>query len=108
MYEDSTAPSVGDNERSSDNSDVDSDMDDLDVSLDINKLTAEHKVILNKCGSNYGLEYGDFIRMLIVDNEEKEKVKQSKLLEAEKALHSVRLLLPHFFFRSELNKKENI
>ena len=58
--------------------------------MDINKLTNEHKVILNKCATNYGMEYGDYIRMLILDDEEKEKIKMHKLLEAEKAQYSVR------------------
>lgn len=60
------------------------------MALDINKLTPEHKVILNKHATDYGMEYGDYIRMLILDNEEKETMKRNKLLEAEKAQYSVR------------------
>ncbi len=63
--------------------------EDLDLALDIKKLTSEHKVILNKCATNYGMEFGDYIRMLILEGEEKEKIKQNKLLEAEKAQYSV-------------------
>lgn len=53
------------------------------------KLTAENKVILNKCATNYGLEFGDFIRISILENDEKEQIKKNKLLEAEKAQYSV-------------------
>jgi hypothetical protein len=63
--------------------------EDLDLALDIKKLTSEHKVILNKCATNYGMEFGDYIRILILEGEEKEKIKQNKLLEAEKAQYSV-------------------
>ena len=59
------------------------------MALEIEKLTAEHKVILNKCAINYGMDYGDYIRMLVLDKEEKEKIKMNKLLEAEKAQYSV-------------------
>jgi len=64
--------------------------EDLDLALDIDKLTNEHKVILNKCATNYGMQYGDYIRLLIVESEEKEKIKFNKLLEAEKAQYSGR------------------
>ena len=68
----------------------DSEMEDYDMTLDINKLTAEHKAILNKCATQFGMQFGDFIRMIIMDNEEKEQVKQNKQMEAEKAMHSGR------------------
>jgi arginine/serine-rich splicing factor 16 len=64
--------------------------EDLDLALDINKLTSEHKVIINKCATNYGMQYGDYIRMLILDNEEKESIIRNKLLEAEKSQYSGR------------------
>jgi len=64
--------------------------EDLDMALEIDKLTNEHKVILNKCATNYGMDYGDYIRLLIVESEEKEKVKMCKLIEAEKAQYSGR------------------
>jgi hypothetical protein len=35
------------------------------------------------------MQYGDYVRMLILDNEEREKIKQNKILEAEKAQYSV-------------------
>ena len=73
----------------SDHSDDAENEEDLDLALDIQKLTSEHKVILNKCATNYGMEFGDYIRMLIMESEEKEKIKQNKLLEAEKAQYSV-------------------
>ena len=71
------------------NSDELENEEDFDLALDIKKLTSEHKVILNKCATNYGMEFGDYIRMLIVEGEEKDKIKQNKLLEAEKAQYSV-------------------
>lgn len=63
--------------------------DDLDMQVDLNSLTGEHKHILNKNGTNYGMEYGDYIRMLTLDFEEKETLRRNKLLEAEKAQYSV-------------------
>ena len=60
------------------------------MALDLNKLTPEHKVILNKCATNFGMQFGDYIRMLILESEEKEQMRQEKLLEAEKAQYSVR------------------
>ena len=35
------------------------------------------------------MQYGDYVRMLILDNEEKETLIRNKLLEAEKAQYSV-------------------
>jgi hypothetical protein len=69
----------------------DDETEDLDIALDIDKLTSEHKVILNKCATNYGMQFGDYIRMLILENEEKEEMKRNKLLEAEKSQYSVSL-----------------
>lgn len=66
------------------------DDEDLDLALDTDQLTGEHKGILNKCATSFGMEYGDYIRMLILDDEEKEKIQMNKLLEAEKAQYSVR------------------
>ena len=63
--------------------------EDLDLALDIDQLTSEHKGILNKCAMSFGMEYGDYARMLTLDDEEKEKIKMNKLLEAEKAQYSV-------------------
>lgn len=72
--------------------DLDND-DDLDMQVDIKMLTAEHKSILNKSATNFGMEYGDYIRMITLDFEEKETIKRNKLLEAEKAQFSVILFL---------------
>lgn len=63
--------------------------EDLDLAVDISKLTAEHEAILNKSGAKYGMDNGDYMRMLILDNEERESIKKNKLLEAEKAQYSV-------------------
>lgn len=68
--------------------DLDND-DDLDLQVDVTKLTSEEKTILNKHAIKYGMESGDFVRMLIIDHDEKEAIKQNKLLEAEKAQYSV-------------------
>ena len=80
-----TSPKVSDNEDAEDDND-----EDLDLALNINKLTSEHKVIINKCATNYGMQYGDYVRMLILDNEEKEAIARNKLVEAEKAQYSGR------------------
>lgn len=63
--------------------------DDLDMQVDLKSLTSEHKHILNKHATEYGMEYGDYIRMITLDHEEKEALKRNKLLEAEKAQYSV-------------------
>ena len=64
--------------------------EDLDLAVDISKLTSEHEALLNKSGSKYGMENGEYMRMLALDHEEKESIKKNKLLEAEKAQYSVR------------------
>ena len=61
----------------------------MDIALDITKLNSEDKVILNQTATNYGMEFGDYIRMLILDYDEKETIRKNKLLEAEKAQYSV-------------------
>lgn len=81
-------------------SDEDSD-NDLDLVLDVNRLTPDDKVILNKRATDFGMEFGDFIRMMIVDNEEKETVKRNKELEIEKSQYSVKIY-KIFFFRNFL------
>ena len=35
------------------------------------------------------MEYGDFVRMLTLDHDEKEEFKRNKILEAERAQYSV-------------------
>ena len=65
--------------------------EDLDLAVDIKKLTAEHEAILNKYGDKYGMENNEYMRMLNLDHDEKEAIKKNKLLEAEKAQYSVRL-----------------
>ena len=67
----------------------DDENEDLDIALDIDKLTPEHKVILNKCATSYGMQFGDYIHMLILENEEKEEMKRNTGMEAEKAQYSV-------------------
>ncbi len=54
---------------------------------------------MNKAATNYGMEYGDYVRMLMLEEEEKEEIKQNKLLEAEKAQFSVKIrkLLDYFY-----------
>ena len=70
-------------------SDEESD-NDLDLVLDVNRLTPDDKVILNKRATDFGMEFGDYIRMMIVDNEEKETLKRNKELEMEKSQYSVK------------------
>ena len=96
MGKKSPSPSVTDEENE----------EDLDLALDVNKLTSEHKAIINKCATNYGMQYGDYVRMLILDSEEKETMIRNKLLEAEKAQYSVRkhfILLPSNNLFYEIN-----
>ena len=92
-YDGSPAPATAsDTHKSSDPLDSDNELDaneDLDLAFEIDKLTAEHKVILNKNACNYGMEFGDYVRMLIVENEERESLRRNKLLDAEKAKYSV-------------------
>jgi hypothetical protein len=39
------------------------------------------------------MKYGDYVRMLILENDEKEEIKRNKLLDAEKAQYSVSMLI---------------
>ncbi len=68
----------------------DQDEDDLDFELDYDKLTVEDESVLNKCALNYGLREDEFCRILHVEAEEREQLKQNKLLEEEKAQYSGR------------------
>lgn len=70
-------------------SDEESD-NDLDLVLDVNRIAADEKVILNKRSTDYGMEFGDYVRMLILDNEERETLKRNKELELEKSQYSGR------------------
>lgn len=80
---------VGQRKRSPSPAPLDEEEEDLDIQVDVRLLTADHKHILNKSALEYGMEYGDFVRMLTLDHEEKEDIKRNKLLEAEKAQYSV-------------------
>lgn len=53
------------------------------------RLTSEEKVILNKKATDFGLEFGDYVKMLLLDNEERENLKRNKELELEKSQYSV-------------------
>ncbi len=59
--------------------DDDEDDDDLDIEIDISQLTSENKASLNKVGTHYGLAFGDFARMLILDREEMQIIRENKL-----------------------------
>jgi hypothetical protein len=71
----------------------------LDGAVDVKNLSTEQIQIMNKAATNYGMEYGDYVRMLMLEEEEKEEIKQNKLLEAEKAQFSVKIrkLLDYFY-----------
>lgn len=53
--------------------------------LDIKNLSSENKRILNKYACEYGMEFGDFVRLILLECEEKEELKKEKELEAERA-----------------------
>lgn len=85
----STTTSAATARKKSPSPQLDEEEDDLDLQLDIRSLTGEHKHILNKSALEYGMEYGDFVRMLTLDHDEKEEFKRNKILEAERAQYSV-------------------
>ena len=59
--------------------DDDDDDDDLDIEIDISQLTSENKASLNKVATHYGMAFGDFARMLILDREEMQAIRENKL-----------------------------
>lgn len=63
---------------SGDDDDEDDD-DDLDIEIDISQLTSENKASLNKVATHYGMTFGDFARMLILDREEMQAIRENKL-----------------------------
>jgi hypothetical protein len=62
-----------------DSDDEDDDDDDLDIEIDISQLTSENKASLNKVATHYGMAFGDFARMLILDREEMQAIRENKL-----------------------------
>jgi len=62
-----------------DSDDDDDDDDDLDIEIDISQLTSENKASLNKVATHYGMAFGDFARMLILDREEMQAIRENKL-----------------------------
>ncbi len=60
-----------------------------DIQFDIDKMDPENRELLNKCAVPYGMKLGEFVRMLQLDKDEAEKLRQQRLLEAEKAQYSV-------------------
>lgn len=63
----------------SDNDDDDDDDDDLDIEIDITQLTSENKASLNKVATRYGLAFGEFARLLILDREEMQTIRENRL-----------------------------
>ena len=64
----------------SDDDDDDDDEDlDLDIEIDISQLTSDNKASLNKVATHYGMPLGDFARMLILDREEMQQIRENKL-----------------------------
>ncbi|CAF0958562.1 unnamed protein product [Adineta ricciae] len=63
----------------SDNDDDDDDDLDLDIEIDVAQLTSENKASLNKVATHYGLAFGDFARLLILDREEMQIIRENKL-----------------------------
>lgn len=52
---------------------------DLDIEIDLSQLTSENKAALNKVATHYGLDFGDFARLLILDREEMQAIRDNKL-----------------------------
>ena len=82
----STTSAVGSTATRDENNDVDDDDDDddnddldLDIEIDISQLTSENKASLNKIATQYGMVFGDFARMLILDREEMQAIRETKL-----------------------------
>ncbi|CAF3854543.1 unnamed protein product [Rotaria magnacalcarata] len=84
VYDDAPVPTLtkkstaADNSDESDEDDNDEDLD-LDIEIDITQLTSENKASLNKVATHYGMAFGDFARMLILDREEMQAIKDNKL-----------------------------
>ncbi|XP_076846212.1 CLK4-associating serine/arginine rich protein isoform X2 [Brachyhypopomus gauderio] len=96
-YEDSTVPEQdarsdkGDEENSEEEeSEEDEVIPDIDVEVDVDELSTEQELDLNKMATPYGMGEGDFVWMLRKDKEEVEAIKHAKALEAEKAMYSGR------------------
>lgn len=81
VYEDAPPPTASRKTTTADESDNDEDDEDLDldIEIDVNQLSHENKSALNKAATHYGLEYGDFARMLILDREEMQAIRENKL-----------------------------
>ena len=43
--------------------------------LDVKNLSSENKRILNKYACDYGMEFGDFVKLILLECEEKEELK---------------------------------
>ncbi len=80
-----------------DDSDDDDDDDDLDIEIDISQLTSENKASLNKVATHYGMAFGDFARMLILDREEMQTIRENKLEREQDIPVKVRQFLIYIF-----------
>jgi hypothetical protein len=69
---------TGDDSADDDIDDDDED-EDLDIEIDISQLTSETKASLNNVATNYGMAFGDFAQMLILDREEMQTIRENKL-----------------------------
>jgi hypothetical protein len=74
----------------SDDENDENESDALDMKIDVKNLNAEHKVILNKCATEYDLEFGDMVKILLIEDQEKEELKHEKLMEEERAQYAGR------------------
>nr|XP_005173710.1 CLK4-associating serine/arginine rich protein isoform X2 [Danio rerio] len=96
-YEDSTVTEQDEQskkgtEEDSENSESEEDeiIPDIDVEVDVDELSPEQVLEINKMATTYGMADGDFVWMLRKDKEEVEAIKHAKALEAEKAMYSGR------------------
>nr|AAI24662.1 Si:dkey-7l12.4 protein [Danio rerio]AAI65408.1 Si:dkey-7l12.4 protein [Danio rerio] len=96
-YEDSTVTEQDEQskkgtEEDSENSESEEDeiIPDIDVEVDVDELSPEQVLEINKMATTYGMADGDFVWMLRKDKEEVEAIKHAKALEAVKAMYSGR------------------
>ena len=84
VYDDAPIPRLSKKLNKTDGSNDDDDDDDddnldLDIEIDISQLTSENKASLNKVATHYGMAFGDFARMLILDHEEIQSIRDNQL-----------------------------
>jgi hypothetical protein len=100
IYDDAPFPTSSRKTTTADDSDDEDndDDDDLDIEIDISQLTSENKASLNKVATHYGMAFGDFARMLILDREEMQIIRENKLEREQDLPVKVRALLNRYSY----------